>query len=305
MKKRLLFIIFICTVSEVFAQQLPQFTQYMFNTIAINPAYAGSRNSLSAVGIYRNQWTGFDGAPETATLSIHSPLRNDKIGIGFSFVNDRLGFENFSFVYTDFSYTVRTGASTRLAFGIKAGFSSYSLDNEIFNNPDVTSDPFFGQQLNRFTPNFGAGVYFYGESWYVGASAPRLVNTDNNEIGGDAFRAIDRNNYYFLGGYVFPLSYNVKFRPSFLVKYTRGAPGSVDLTANFLFYDKLWLGASYRFADAIGAIVDFQISPQWRIGYAYEYSTSDIRPFNNGTHEVLLIYELKFLNSKLKSPRYF
>lgn len=305
MKKKLLYILFFGSIFSCFSQQLPQFTQYMFNTIAINPAYAGSRNSLSAVGIYRNQWTGFDGAPETGTVSIHSPLRNDKIGLGLSFINDALGFENFTFVYADFSYTIRTGLNSRLAFGIKGGFSSYSLDGELFQDPDVISDPFFGQRFNEFNPNFGAGVYFYNDKLYAGFSSPRLLNYDNNGVGGDDFRAIDRNSYYLLGGYVFTLNPNVKLRPSFLVQYTRGAPASVNLTANFLFYDKLWLGASYRFADSVGAIVDFQVSPQIRLGYAYEYSVSDIRPFNSGTHEVLLIYELKFLNSKLKSPRYF
>ncbi|NAS30255.1 type IX secretion system membrane protein PorP/SprF [Flavobacteriaceae bacterium R38] len=305
MRKKLLYIILLGTVFSGFSQQLPQFTQYQYNTIAINPAYAGSRNALSVVGIYRNQWTGFDGAPETATLSIHSPLRNDKIGIGFSFINDALGFENFTFLYGDFSYTIQTGEKTRLAFGLKAGFTSFSLDDELFLDPDVSNDPFFQDSFSRFSPNFGLGLYFHSDDWYVGASSPRIINYDNNETSGDAFRALDRNSYYFLGGYVFPLNYNLSFRPSFLVKYTKGAPASVDLTATFLFHEKLWLGASYRFGDSVGAIADFQVSRQLRLGYAYEYSISDIQPFNSGTHEFLLIYEFKFNSSKLKSPRYF
>lgn len=288
-----------------FSQQLPQFTQYQYNTISINPAYAGSRNALSAVGLYRNQWTGFNGAPETGTLSVHSPLRNDKIGLGISIINDELGFENFTFAYADFSYTIKTGEKTRLAFGIKGGITRYSLDNELFLDPDVANDPFFQQSIDRTTPNFGLGLYFHSDTWFVGASSPRIINYDNNETAGDAFKALDRNSYYLLGGYVFPLSYNTSFRPSFLVKYTDGAPVSVDLTATFLFHERLWIGASYRFGDAVGAIADFQVAPQFRIGYAYEYSTSDIRPFNDGTHEILLIYEFKFSNSKLKSPRYF
>ncbi len=305
MKEKLLYITLFCTVSIGFSQQLPQFTQYQYNTISINPAYAGSRNALSAIGLYRNQWTGFDGGPETSTLSIHSPLRNDKIGIGFSFINDELGFENFTFLYADFSYTIKTGEKTKLAFGLKGGFTSFSLDDELFLDPDVANDPFFQQSVTRFNPNFGLGLFFHSDQWYIGASSPRIINYDNNEVSGDAFRALDRNSYYFLGGYAFPIKYNVVFKPSFLVKYTNGAPASVDLTATFLFNEKLWLGASYRFADSVGAIVDFQISPQFRIGYAYEYSVSDIRPFNNGTHEILLIYEFKFNSSKLKSPRYF
>ncbi|NER14048.1 type IX secretion system membrane protein PorP/SprF [Leptobacterium flavescens] len=305
MKKNLVYIILFWCAFTAYSQQLPQFTQYMYNTISINPAYAGSRNALSIVGIHRNQWTGFDGAPETSTLSIHSPLRNDKIGLGVSFINDALGFENFTFLYGDFSYTIQTGVKTKLAFGLKGGFTRYSLDDELFLDPDVANDPFFQQPVNRWNPNFGLGLYFHSDEWYIGASSPRIINYDNNETEGDAFRALDRNSYYFLGGYVFPLSYSVKFRPSVLVKYTKGAPASVDMTATFLFHEKLWLGASYRFGDSVGAIADFQISPQLRLGYAYEYSVSDIRPFNSGTHEFLLIYEFKFSSSKLKSPRYF
>ena len=164
-----------------FAQQLPQFTQYMFNTISINPAYAGSRETLSIVGLHRSQWVGLEGGPETQTLSIHTPMRNENVGLGLSFINDHLGYENFSYIYGDFSYTIQTGVNSKLAFGLKAGFTHYSLDEELLSDPSVVNDPFFNDISNRWSPNFGAGLYWHSNRWYLGFSAPRILNTDYNK----------------------------------------------------------------------------------------------------------------------------
>jgi type IX secretion system PorP/SprF family membrane protein len=285
------------------AQQLPQFTQYMYNTISINPAYAGSRETLSVVGLHRSQWVGLEGGPQTQTLSIHAPLRNERIGLGFSFINDKLGFQNFSYLYADFSYTIPTGGKSKLAFGMKAGFTSYSLDSDF--QQSQTNDPVIFGFEDRWKPNIGTGVYWHSEKWYLGLSAPRILNTDYT---GDAeFQALERISYYVTGGYVFDLSENTKFKPAALLKTTNGAPLSFDLTANFLFYEKFWAGASYRInerAAALGAIADFQVSKQLRIGYAYEYPLSDLRPYTSGTHEILLMFEV-FKSKRIKSPRYF
>jgi type IX secretion system PorP/SprF family membrane protein len=285
------------------AQQLPQFTQYMFNTVSINPAYAGSRETLSIVGLHRTQWAGLEGGPTTQTLSMHTPLRNEKIGMGLSFINDELGYQNFTYLYGDFSYTIQTGANTKLAFGIKAGFTSYSLDPEFL--AAESADPVIYGYEDRWKPNIGAGVYWHSERWYIGLSSPRILNTNYN--GTDDFEALERQSYYLTGGYVFDLSQNVKFKPAALIKATNGAPLSYDLTANFLFNEVFWIGAAYRFnesAGAFGGIADFQISKQLRIGYAYEYPISDLRPYTSGTHEVLLMFEL-FNVKRVKSPRYF
>ncbi|GAA4299598.1 PorP/SprF family type IX secretion system membrane protein [Aestuariibaculum suncheonense] len=293
-----------CTVG--LAQQLPQFTQYMYNTISVNPAYAGSREALSIVGLHRSQWVGFKGGPITQTLSIHSPLRNDRIGLGLSFMEDDLGPENFTYLYGDFSYAIPTGQTGKLAFGIKGGFTQYSLDSEFLNDPSVAEDTYFKGFSNRWSPNIGLGVYWSTNKWYLGLSTPRVLNTDRNTEEG--YEALERLSYYFTGGYVFNLSDKVKFKPAYLIKATNGAPLSYDLTANFLFNEKFWLGGSYRINEqtaAIGGIVDFQISRQLRIGYAYEKAISDIADYTTGTHEILLIYEFKFLSTKLKSPRYF
>ncbi|MCL6296357.1 PorP/SprF family type IX secretion system membrane protein [Jejuia spongiicola] len=289
--------------SAVFSQQLPQFTQYMFNTISINPAYAGSRETLSLVGLHRSQWVGIDGGPTTQTFSIHSPLRNEKVGLGLSFINDELGFENFSYIYGDFSYTIQISEKTKLAFGLKGGFTSYSIDQEL--RDAEPNDPAIYGIEDRWNPNIGAGLFLHTNRWYVGLSAPRILKTDYHES--EDYEDLERISYYLTGGMVVNLSKNTKLKPSFLVKATNGAPISYDLTANFLFNEKLWLGAAYRFnesAGALGSIVDFQVSKQLRIGYAYEHPISDIRPYSNGTHEILLMFEV-FKVKRIKSPRYF
>jgi len=291
------------SVSTVFSQQLPQFTQYMFNMISINPAYAGSRETLSIVGLHRSQWIGLNGAPTTQTLSIHSPLKNENIGLGLSFVKDKLGFENFSYLYADFSYTINLSREVQLAFGLKGGFTSFILDQEI--RDAAPNDPIISSIENKWSPNIGAGLFLHSNRWYAGLSAPRILEPDYT--GSDNFDALERVSYYFTGGVVLDVNNNTKFKPSFLVKTTSGAPLSYDLTANFLFNEKLWLGAAYRFnesAGAFGAILDFQVSKQLRIGYSYEHPTSDISPFGNGTHEILLIFEFS-KNEQVRSPRYF
>lgn len=285
------------------AQQLPQFTQYMYNTISINPAYAGSRETLSVVGLHRSQWVGLEGGPQTQTLSIHTPMRNERVGLGFSFINDKLGYQNFSYLYGDFSYTIPTGEKSKLAFGVKAGFTSYSLDADF--QLSQSNDPVIFGFEDRWKPNIGTGVYWHSQKWYLGLSAPRILNTDYT--GDEAFQSLERISYYITGGYVFELSENTKFKPAALLKATNGAPLSFDLTANFLFFEKFWAGASYRInerASALGAIADFQISKQLRLGYAYEYPLSDLRAYTSGTHEILLMFEI-FKSKRIKSPRYF
>ena len=285
------------------AQQLPQFTQYMYNTISINPAYAGSRDGLSLTALHRSQWAGIDGGPQTQTLSIHSPLSNEKVGLGLSVINDKAGYENYTYLYGDFSYTINVSAYVTLAFGLKGGMSYYDLDADLFNEPSVIQDPFFRDRFNKWTPNFGAGLYLSAQDWYLGLSAPKILNNDNNEF--SEYVALEQVHYYLTGGYVFDLSPTWKLRPTALVKATSGAPLSFDMSGTVIYDEKLYLGATYRIDDAIGAFVDFQIFEPLRIGYGYEYSISDLRPYTSGSHEVILIYEMRFKNTKYKSPRFF
>lgn len=302
----LLFVLIILGIEFSNAQQLPQFTQYMYNTISVNPAYAGSRDALSIVGLNRNQWAGFDGGPQTQTLSIHSPLRNDKIGLGLSFINDKSGYENFTYIYGDFSYTVKAGEEVDLSFGLKAGMTYYKLASELYTLVEVNQDPYFSDKLDRWNANFGVGFLLHSNKWYFGLSTPKIINHDLNKQ--SQYAALERVHYYALGGYVFEMNDNLKLKPSFLSKYTKGAPFSIDLSASLLFNEVFWLGGSYRFNGeqrAFGAYADFQVSDALRVGYAYEIPTGEIRPYTSGSHEVLLIYELKFTKNKMRSPRYF
>jgi len=302
MKLRQKITLFIVVVfsAPIMAQQLPQFTQYMFNTISVNPAYAGSRESMNMTALHRNQWAGLDGNPTTSTFSFHTPLKNERVGVGLSYITDQLGFENTNYVYGDFSYTVPVSQVARLSFGLKAGFTNYELQN-----PDP-NDPFFNANFNSWKPNFGAGVYLSSDRWYVGVSSPRILNTDLND---GEFEALERNSYYAIGGLVLDISADVKFRPAVITKFTNGAPATYDITSSFLLYEKVWFGASYRFNDAsnFGAFMDYQIANNFRIGYAYDLPTSTIRPYTGGTHEAILIFEPRFSKKTnlYKSPRYF
>lgn len=295
-----LIVIFMTVSTMVTAQQLPQFTQYMYNTISVNPAYAGSRGTLNMTALHRNQWAGIDSNPKTSTLSIHTPMRDDRVGLGLSYINDKLGDEQTNYVYGDFSYTVPMTEKAKLSFGLKAGFTNYSL------RPRDPSDPFFNNtSFTKWSPNIGAGAYYSSNTWYVGLSTPRILNTDLND---GEFEALERNSYYAIGGLVFDLSENTKFKPTMIAKFTNGAPATYDVTANFLFSEKFWIGASYRFNDAsnFGALIDYQLSKDFRLGYAYDLPTGDFRPYSSGTHEVILIYELRLkAKGPIKSPRYF
>lgn len=294
----LIAIFFIGSVT-VSAQQLPQFTQYMYNTISVNPAYAGSRGTLNVTALHRNQWAGIEGNPRTSTLSIHAPMRNDRVGLGLSYINDKLGFEQTNYIYGDFSYSVPVTETAKLSFGLKAGFTNYKLETPDFN------DMFFNSNFTDWSPNIGVGAYYSSNTWYIGVSSPRVLNTDLNE---GEYEALERNSYYAIGGLVFELSENTKFKPTMIAKFTNGAPATYDLTANFLFNEKFWIGASYRFNDAFnfGALIDYQATKDIRIGYAYDIPTGDIKPYSSGTHEIIMIYELKFKSKgPVKSPRYF
>lgn len=305
MKRIILTLVIGMGFCSAYAQQTPQFTQYMYNTISVNPGYAGSREALTIVGLHRSQWVGMDGGPVTQTFSIHSPLRNEKIGIGFSFINDKLGDENYNYLYADFSYSINLSEKTKMAFGVKGGFSYYSIDQALFNNPAVYNDPYFQEKLNRWTPNIGAGIYVHQPRWYVGVSSPKLIENDYNRLGN--YVSFEQMHFYTIAGYVFNLneSGSIKMRPTGLVKLTKGAPASYDATLSFLFNEKLWVGGSYRFEDSAGALVSFQVTKQLQIGYAYDYPMSDLKPYTSGSHEIMLMFDFKFDKSKYKSPRYF
>lgn len=300
----LLLLFIVATVVKVNAQQESQFTQYMYNTVSINPAYAGSRDVLSITGLYRTQWVGLEGAPQTGTFAVNTPL-NDRVGLGISAQNDRIGPTDESNIAADFSYNIEMGETARLFFGLKASANLLNIDYSKLDgyNPN---DPNFQYNIdNRFSPNIGAGVYLQSEKWYAGLSIPYMLETNhfNNSTSNSSVQ--ERMNPYLIGGYVFDLSDKVKFKPAVLTKVVAGAPLQLDLSANFLFNDKLTLGAAYRLNAAFSGMAGFQITPGLLVGYAYDRDVTKLGNFNSGSHEVFLRFELFKNNKSIYNPRFF
>lgn len=287
------------------AQQDAQFTQYMYNTININPAYAGSRGALSIFGLYRTQWVGLDGAPETSSFSVNSPINNSNLGVGVSLVNDKIGPTNENTLSADLSYTIQTSADFKLSFGIKGTANLFNLDiNKL--NPENQGDPQFQDLNNKFSPNVGAGVYWHSNKAYIGLSVPNFIET-NRYSDNDIAIYKDKINYYLIGGYVFDLDkyQYIKFKPAILAKMIEGAPLQVDVSANFMFNDKFVAGLAYRWSAALSAMAGFQISDGLYIGYAYDRETTRLNNYNSGSHEIFLRYEFFKNNGKITTPRFF
>lgn len=305
MRTKLFFFVIMFVSIAGYAQQDAQFTQYMYNTITINPAYAGSRGALSIFGLYRTQWVGLDGAPETSSFSVNSPINNSNLGVGVSLINDKIGPTNENNLSVDLSYTVQTSADFKLSFGIKATGNLFNLDvNKL--NPADQGDPQFQNLDNVFKPNIGAGVYWHSDKAYIGLSVPNFIETkryDDNDI------AIykDKINYYLMAGYVFDLDkyQYIKFKPAVLAKMVEGAPLQVDISANFMFIDKFVVGAAYRWSAAVSAMVGFQVSDGLYIGYGYDRETTRLNNYNSGSHEIFLRYEFFKNNGKITTPRFF
>ncbi len=306
----LLVFIFLESVS---AQQDAQYTQYMFNTMSVNPAYAGSRGQLSIAALYRSQWVGLDGAPKSQTLNLHSPIRNSQLGYGISIVNDEIGNGVVQETYFDavISYTVDVSLEGKLSFGLKAGGNLLNLDFQGLRNFDV--EPVSVDNIeNKFSPNVGVGIYYHTNAFYAGLSAPNLLQTDhfdNNQRDANAvqFLSKERVNFYLITGYVFDIGNNTKFKPALLTKVVGGAPLQLDFSGSFLFNDKFSIGAAYRWDAAVSAMFGFQISEQLMLGLAYDRETTDLggTQFNDGSFEVFLRFELVKSFNRLVSPRFF
>lgn len=294
------------TLTSSFAQQDSQFTQYMYNTSVINPAYAGSRGVLSVNSLYRTQWVGLEGAPKALTASVNSPVRDGSpIGLGINFIKDEIGPTSESNLTADFSYTIPVSDRAKLAFGLKAGFNLLDVDfSKLTYNP---SDPNAVSIRNQFSPAIGLGIMLHdNETWYVGVSVPNFIETDHYE---DNIlvtsRASERSNFYFIGGYVIDLNPTIKFKPAFLAKGGVGSPTAIDLSANFLFNQKFTLGVAHRLEAAVSALVGFQVNRNIMIGYAYDHDTTELSTYNSGSHELFLRFELSKEMVKLITPRFF
>ena len=285
------------------AQQDAQYTHYMYNTINVNPAYAGSRGVLSIFGLHRTQWVGLDGAPVTNAASANFPISNSNLGVGVSFVNDRIGPTSEYLASIDLSYTIRTSESYKLSFGVKGSANIFELDKTKLN-PEDANDPSLQNLRNNFSPNIGAGVYLHSDKLYFGVSVPSFFETKRYDDNSFAVNK-ERMNYYIIGGYVFDLSPSLKFKPAFLSKIIEGAPLQLDVSGNFLIYDKLTLGAAWRWDAAMSFMAGFQITDGLYIGYGYDLETTKLRRYNSGSHEIFLRFELFKKQERVVSPRFF
>ena len=287
------------------AQQDPQYTQYMYNMNVINPAYAGSTEGLAVGALYRSQWVDLDGGPQTMTFAIHSPI-GEKIGLGLSLIADEIGPVKETNAYVDFSYTIPAGMETKLAFGLKAGFTFHDIgisENQI-SLIDL-GDPFFAQNINESTPNVGAGVYFYKPNrYYISASMPNILNSVHLDASGTKMGS-ETQHFFGAAGYVFNLSENYKLKPHAMVKYAFDAPVSYDVNLNLFMHDLVEVGVGYRLDDSFSGMVNFSITPNFRVGYAYDAIQSDLDIVTNASHEVFLNFDLNFPSKVSRSPRYF
>lgn len=287
-------------------QQDPHYTQYMYNMNVVNPAYAGSKENLSFGLLYRKQWVDVDGAPSTFSFSGSTPVGKN-VGIGLSVISDKIGPVNEQNAYGDFSYTLNLGGEHRLALGLKAGatFQRIGLFTDINNGslPNPEDDAFQENTSNVYL-NVGAGVFYYTNKYYIAFSVPNMLKADHLDYNGKQY-GTETQHYFLTGGYVFDLSPTVKFKPFAMLKSAFNSPSSLDVSTNFLFNEKFEIGATYRVDDSFGGMVNYAITPNLRIGYAYDHVISDLKIVTTSSHEIILLFDLDFPKKVSRSPRYF
>lgn len=294
----------------IYAQQAPMYTHYMYNTLSVNPGYAGSRDALTVTALHRSQWVDFKGAPLTQTLTLHTPLINEHIGIGLSVLNDKIGPTNNTSAVVDFAYIMKMNEKSKLALGLSAGVNVFQANLNSLNL-DQQIDPVFQSNINNnLTPDFGFGAYYYRERFYAGVSVPNLIqNTYSivNEGNGSLLIGKEQRHYFFITGALFNLSSNLAFKPTAFIKLTPAAPIQADLTASFIIVKKLLLGVMFRTGDAVGVLIGFNINDQLHIGYSYDWSYGlKTSVYNQGSHELILRYDFIYSSKKqIHSPRNF
>ncbi|MUU77741.1 PorP/SprF family type IX secretion system membrane protein [Winogradskyella endarachnes] len=301
--KGLIVLVFTLISTISFGQQDPQYTHYMYNTLSVNPAYAGQRETLSVVGLHRSQWVGIDGAPQTQSLSIHSPLRNERVGLGLNIVKDALGPATESFIDASFSYTIPLNANDlKLSFGAKGGLHILDTDwsKGRFQNTDPNN---FGENINLISPMIGAGLYLHTRKWYLGLAVPNFIQTEHYDDYEESV-ATERMHFYFIGGYVFNISESTELKPALMLKGVSGAPLIADVSANFWYQKKLTFGLAWRWDDSVSALAGIQVTPGMFVGYSYDMTSTGLNNYNSGTHEVTLRFEVKRVG-RILSPRFF
>ena len=307
--KKIIFIQFFFIASVSYAQQDPLFTQYIYNKLAFNPGYAGSGEQFSMDLLSRFQWTGIQGAPRTISFTAHTPLRNQHIGLGFYTYRDELGPSVDYGAMASFSYRIIFSA-TKLCFGIQAGFKYMDITWGLLNPKDPDDMLLNNQVTNRAVPDVDFGIYYYGSRFYFGLSAKHLLQNqiivsstapDDNTN----FTKLLRNFYGMAGGAV-PFSDYLVFMPSILIKYVKNAPLQADINTCFLIHNILTLGASYRTGNALGLLIEVNISKGLSIGYSYDIWFNTLKAYNAGSHEIRIGYEFDLFNkNRMLTPRYF
>lgn len=286
-----------------FSQQDPHFTQYFDNTLFVNPAYAGSNDVLNFTTIHREQWVGFDGRPRSTSISLHSPLTYESVGVGLTFVNDQAGPVKQNMFYGDFSYTFRfKKPENKLSFGIKAGMNMVSLGTSNLATTELNDPNLITNVTNHINPNIGAGIYYHNPKFFIGASSPKIIESSYDGLSN---RNLEKRHFYGIIGGVIKLNQSWKLRPTSQVKFTPNAPMSIDLSIAGVYRDKFWIGCNYRYDAAIGVFIQFQLTDQLKAGFASDFGTQSIRNYNDGTFELMLSYDFRFKKEGIRSPRYF
>lgn len=294
------------------SQQDPMYSQYMFNHQVLNPAYVGSWGYFTSTLLYRKQWVGVNGAPETQTFSFHTPSQNDRHGFGMAFVGDRIGITQTNGLNAAYAFRIHLGKKARLALGLQGMMDNYRArfgdvrTGSTIDPGNVAADPAFtGNSVNLWLPNAGAGLFFHTQHFYLGASSPRLITHMLNGENASSLAQLSRHFFFTTGIVLGSEEAFVKFKPSILAKYVPSSPLQMDFNAHFLLGDRLWLGASFRTEDAIVAMLQLQVLQWLRIGYAFDYITSEINTYGNASHEFMLGVDLNFKRKAMVSPRYF
>ncbi|WP_185154369.1 type IX secretion system membrane protein PorP/SprF [Fulvivirga sp. M361] len=300
MKRSTIYIALLWLCQVGYAQQQAMFTQYMFNGLVLNPAYAGSHETVSATALAREQWTGIDGAPSTQTFSLHSPVVNQRFALGLVLLHDEIGVTDQTGAYLSYAYRIPVSENIKLSFGLQGGVTFFDARlSEAFENDQV------GIDVSESQGNFGFGTYIYSDRFYAGISVPQLLENEFDRDNPDSDSRIVRH-YFGTVGYVFDLSRSLKLKPNILVKAVDGAPLEFDVNANFLIHDIVWLGVSWRSFDSFDALVQFQVTPKLQFGYAYDFATtSELRRVNGGSHEFMVNYRFGSNKSRIITPRYF
>ncbi len=289
-----------------FSQQDPMYTQYVNNPITINPAYSGVRGVPNFTGVFRKQWLGFEGAPTTSSLSYNTLLANYNMGVGASLIYDAIGPTTQTGFYVNYAYHVMFDNNTNLSLGLNGGGNYFYIDNQKLttDQPDDDINNLVNESV--LLPNFGVGVFYYSKKMYLGLSVPKLIKNslDKLEVRIDHLNR-EEWHWFFMGGYLFDISDDFDFKPSFMTRYVAGSPVSVDLAATFILYDKISLGAMYRINDSFDAMIKWQVNPKLEIGYSYDMTNSQFRSYNKGTHEIMVSYTFVKEGKRIMSPRFF